>query len=895
MAKIDLGDLLTEFTLAPIDFHADEDEERERRPSLIHPHYFLFLLGTDTTFVTEPTQHLPKGTAGRRDYKRGETLSYAARVVAQLKGETPLIDLTQSPSPFRSESVAVLNGPTTRGTEVGNRIAWALFLVLRAVLDGKQSLQLTAHSRGAVEAILLMHELERVSQCISDCPGKSLLDIFSETPCRYTKAAVRELFVDTTLASVDQTLFRRELSRRLASLQINAFLIDPVPGESVLGFGGWDDPRFSKKPRCERAELLLYRDERSAYFVPIVPEGIQATIIPGHHGSGSGNQYDQQSRKPWKTARDIKWSTKGCTTTVQNLVLCKLLHFWNEAQVIPPGGLCGIDLGHPGLTTVLNTYLEADNKHAILLQQYDAVHENDRFYRQFANGSYAWVGRVTSLDQKHRLVHFREQRNESMAVLESTSQIHFVNTEHAARYLQGLISDLVPTIDPVAGCKSASEIASDVTVLLQGIVSSIIEPIDTALCEALNTPIARIVLFEAISMRTELVSQKYLRNHLGLAEKTVLMEAITTSFSSLLTAKASLAEQPESESVLLKRAIIDECQSKLQDSLKETIESHGQWLKQESKHLRCHIDLFLHPERFNEAWSQSLQDLNRIPELQSLVSTLSVLNPVTISAAEALLLDHSGTVNELNAVVKEQVYLILDKVRIHFDVHKNDMGHYLRNIKQFYDAVTSLQHVYPVLKELIGTKGLSVTESDLHCLSLEHIQQEEALLKKNETPLLPAESEKNVFTYNKLILLTDHYLEHLLKKARKHCFNIDSKRLDQTLPGLPNNAAYEGIKIKYEKVRVLRQLLTNKTGCPSQHLQAFKNTLLGYDKDLKRHRDSNWTVYAKACLIIIASLFTGIIPALVYSAATRRSPLFFSQSHGARFINACTENLTLPL
>ena len=129
------------------------------------PHHFLFLLGTDTLFTAKPT--IPE-----KDYERGETLSHTAQAVATLLGESAVAEIRPKGEPlsFCSPSVDVLNGPTTLGPEVGDRIAQAIFLALRAAASGKKTLQIPAHSRGAVEATLLIHELNRIKQSFSNHP-----------------------------------------------------------------------------------------------------------------------------------------------------------------------------------------------------------------------------------------------------------------------------------------------------------------------------------------------------------------------------------------------------------------------------------------------------------------------------------------------------------------------------------------------------------------------------------------------------------------------------------------------------------------------------------------------------------------------------------------------------
>ncbi len=144
--------------------------------------YFLFMLGTDTVYTHKPTKDLEK-EADRRSYENGETLSYTARVVATKLGENaPEINPGQ-PLSFSTPSVDVINGPTTLGSEVGERIAQGLFLILRAVAEGKENIVIPAHSRGAVETILMLHELERVKKALKEQPKKSLYTAVSTVKC----------------------------------------------------------------------------------------------------------------------------------------------------------------------------------------------------------------------------------------------------------------------------------------------------------------------------------------------------------------------------------------------------------------------------------------------------------------------------------------------------------------------------------------------------------------------------------------------------------------------------------------------------------------------------------------------------------------------------------------
>src|SRR3546814_15060842 len=68
---------------------------------------------------------------------------------------------------------------------------------------------------------------------------------------------------------------RKHLLEKLDALELNPFLIDPVPGGSKYGlkFLRWLSTRFFEATDFKHHKLYLYEHKRTCCFTPIVPEG----------------------------------------------------------------------------------------------------------------------------------------------------------------------------------------------------------------------------------------------------------------------------------------------------------------------------------------------------------------------------------------------------------------------------------------------------------------------------------------------------------------------------------------------------------------------------------------------------------------------------------------------
>ena len=132
----------------------------------------------------------------------------------------------------------------------------------------------------------------------------------------------------------------------------------------------------------------------------------------------------------------------------------------------------------------------------------------------------------------------------------------------------------------------------------------------------------------------------------------------------------------------------------------------------------------------------------------------------------------------------------------------------------------------------------------------------------------------------------------MLVQAQKYVPALDTNGYEQNLPSseelthsTEQKEAYDLIKGKFNKVQELYRALKNDNEVlPSQRMANFSGKLQSCEADLKLHRDTFWKAYLKSCLVIVAMIATGIIPGMVYSGITGKSPLFFSRSEGEKFV-----------
>ena len=605
--------------------------------------HFLFLLGTGAKFT-------PKPTAPEKYYERGETLSYAAKTIATLLGESEAIPPT-APLSFCTPSIDVLNGPTTMGSQVGELIAEAILKSLHAAALGKEALQILAHSRGAVEGILLMHELARIKKALADTPDKSLWQILTESPCKLTRDGLLKKMMPCT---EEDTSENRELLRiALNSLKINAFLIDPVPGDISYSPPGvsWYDARFYQKTPCDNYELLICRDERSNFFYPIVPNDMKPTVLPGHHGTPIGNLYTQQYLSVPDHLKHLK------ATDVQDLVLCKLLYFLHQTIGIFSPVDSQLSLEHTELDLLVNKFLSADEPHRKqqLLNMYVEVAKNDDVYRYFSETHYAYLSRKAA-PGNHRYVHFHTSDYVSMGHVMPQMHDNFVNREHTLLHLENHfnVSTILQTKIDVQ-VTAITCILKNIILEMKGIC------VDKPLLTIIMSEPGLELFFNNLTLLVDSVCKNYLHHHLPLEERKRLTTVISLPF-------LTLSEAMGNEELQAYKPLIERCENVLQMALKQTIESeyNAFIIKCDQIHHQtqfCSIDHYLY--NIERLYNEASELLESYPELKYLVSQknlidhteqLSLRRHVLITTAAGVLKDHRSLFLTKPKIMSEAFY-----------------------------------------------------------------------------------------------------------------------------------------------------------------------------------------------------------------------------------------------
>jgi len=297
------------------------------------PHFFIFMYGTDCVFN--------KKAGANGYYLELDIFSYMALVTSQALNEVELpLRLDDSSLAYLTDSVAVLNGADNFGFTCQALIAKAVLLALRAVACRKPNLYIAGHSRGAVQAALVIKELERIRLKLNTSLDTSLSDVLCQSSSEPFNLAMRALL----RSGLDNSQFDTRENREGLLLQINAmtyspFLIEPVPGNApdlpVLNWGTWNDTRFEQPMPTLKKHCFLYAgDERACGFRPIVffekhfdsIKEMPFDIIHGHHGTLFGNcfhRFGRDAQSEDKEARDSRFN-------IIKWVLFQLMDFINK-------------------------------------------------------------------------------------------------------------------------------------------------------------------------------------------------------------------------------------------------------------------------------------------------------------------------------------------------------------------------------------------------------------------------------------------------------------------------------------------------------------------------------------------------------------------------------------
>lgn len=406
--------------------------------------FTLTLLGTDTQFSPNKVENA---------YERAETLSYISTMINN--ESTACKDDTVR---FKSNQVVVIDGPTTLGREVGDRIARGVAAALEAISRGETNINVIAHSRGAVEAILVAHELERI-QTLMEQQSDDFNDEVLKSPCLLTQRAMN------THQQIFAYLNWKEIKNNIAGVKLSILNVDPVPGGDYVGITyfsslAWNDPRFYQLPKIVKEyEQYIYENERTRCFKPIVPKPVSEETqfklisLPGHHGTGSGNLLDQQ-RCP---------NPDGANTThVQELAVVKMIEFLTRNGVkMTPRRSEDDPFSH--LTKELfDEHGEPQKEHfkRLYFGLYNEILANRKAYQHYNDTAYAFLGQEQSILKlfweitNQRIVHYQAHNDTYLeTIVPPVPGGRFLNYEHARLSLNhdlGLSGDNIPldqTID----------------------------------------------------------------------------------------------------------------------------------------------------------------------------------------------------------------------------------------------------------------------------------------------------------------------------------------------------------------------------------------------------------------------------------------------------------------
>jgi len=168
-------------------------------------------------------------------------------------------------------------------------------------------------------------------------------------------------------------------------IRVNLCLIDPVPGNSVLGvpYVEWYDKRFFKFPRIvNNARIDICENEDSACFDCLIPTAedqacttVSKYNIPGHHGTPTGNPFGN-----FGEALSSLGVTRPNATAEHVQIITLYEHYdflsMNGTRFKPVVEDCP-------LADIYNQYHAADPRERarLRLQTYDQIKENQDAYK----------------------------------------------------------------------------------------------------------------------------------------------------------------------------------------------------------------------------------------------------------------------------------------------------------------------------------------------------------------------------------------------------------------------------------------------------------------------------------------------------------------------------------
>ncbi|KTD11740.1 hypothetical protein Lgra_1198 [Legionella gratiana] len=736
--------------------------------------FTLTILGTLTDFFPD-LKKTPKPTpytkgAKVKDYPKGESLSVVSSLIkTNTPAKTTKVD-AKNPYPFQSDEITVINGPKTDGANVGEKIALGLAALLKAVSREQTQINIIAHSRGAVESILIAHELEAIQKISATCTTfdevlKQLAEQQTKrhkgTPTNNTPDIIEPLKSQMNLIpKEEQESWFNKLKISLPNTSINFFGIDPVPGDCFPIT--WYDERYFILPEIiKNTELIYYANEHSDWgFTPIFPEVVSKEkqnfvrySMPGHHGTGSsGNNGSQQGIIV--SPDDYK------TTHVQKLIIYKLLHFLSKQHVEFNDGI-QIFNQHSALgRKYLEPHIETDSINVsaldfptILRTLYAAIAKNQIGYDAYNSTHYSYMGLIK---QRRTLLkgHTYGLFNDIF-----TTYSGYVNEEHALLMQAHFFK--IFGLDTQR--KNLAEMINTASLVLE----ESIKKIDYKEASILDSEITRKNVLETFSIVIRQVSQQYLTEDWcsieKQKEKEILYQAIIdilTKFKELSASDNPTIQQFVAEILLLSFT-----------SINHTLIAQSQGLEKDFNYLQESTD-----NRLTHFFNALLMQLNHLENSSSVT-----LDEIINSEEYKILPNHPAAI-KITHIYTKLTEKGLEKYTIEqlTKSYEEQFADTIDDFAKLYQQIQTFIYDLAALRSIVPSDKIEVDELDLLKLANGLIATAAERFYKDRPQALPPVAETDSF----LKLAEQHAIEHFGVVDRSKEKNEESEKVTVETSGV---------------------------------------------------------------------------------------------------------------